>query len=85
MRTSSRTALSAAAQTIFPEAVQRQQLSRREGDAPAKDNTIRVDTDRLDQVLNLSGEIGLTKNRLTHLRTDILHGTRQCRHAQIAG
>lgn len=47
---------------------------RRETDVPAKDNTIRVDTDRLDQVLNLSGEIGLTKNRLTHLRTDILHG-----------
>jgi two-component system chemotaxis sensor kinase CheA len=39
-----------------------------------KDNTIRVDTDRLDQVLNLSGEIGLTKNRLTQLRTDILQG-----------
>ncbi len=48
--------------------------SRREGEAGAKDNTIRVDTDRLDQVLNLSGEIGLTKNRLTHLRTDILQG-----------
>jgi two-component system, chemotaxis family, sensor kinase CheA len=47
---------------------------RRETDPPAKDNTIRVDTDRLDQVLNLSGEIGLTKNRLTHLRSDILHG-----------
>jgi two-component system chemotaxis sensor kinase CheA len=39
-----------------------------------KDNTIRVDTDRLDQVLNLSGEIGLTKNRLTQLRTDIMQG-----------
>ena len=48
--------------------------ARRDGDAPAKDNTIRVDTNRLDQVLNLSGEIGLTKNRLTQLRTDILHG-----------
>jgi two-component system chemotaxis sensor kinase CheA len=47
---------------------------RRDGDA-AKDNTIRVDTDRLDQVLNLSGEIGLTKNRLTHLRNDILQGS----------
>ncbi|CAH1205939.1 Signal transduction histidine kinase CheA [Candidatus Nitrotoga sp. BS] len=46
---------------------------RRENEA-GKDNTIRVDTDRLDQVLNLSGEIGLTKNRLTHLRTDILQG-----------
>lgn len=39
-----------------------------------KDNAIRVDTDRLDQVLNLSGEIGLTKNRLTSLRADILAG-----------
>jgi len=48
--------------------------ARRETDPPAKDNTIRVDTDRLDQVLNLSGEIGLTKNRLTHLRSDILNG-----------
>ena len=37
-------------------------------------NSIRVDTSRLDQVLNLSGEIGLTKNRLTSLRADILAG-----------
>ncbi len=40
----------------------------------ARDNTIRVDTARLDQVLNLSGEIGLTKNRLNSLRSDILNG-----------
>jgi two-component system, chemotaxis family, sensor kinase CheA len=39
-----------------------------------RDTTIRIDTNRLDQVLNLSGEIGLTKNRLTSLRTDILNG-----------
>lgn len=39
-----------------------------------RDNSIRVDTSRLDQVLNLSGEIGLTKNRLTSLRADILAG-----------
>lgn len=52
-------------------------VGRREGDVPikeAKESTIRVDTVRLDQVLNLSGEIGLTKNRLMHLRSDILHG-----------
>lgn len=42
----------------------------------ARDNTIRVDTSRLDQVLNLSGEIGLTKNRLNSLRSEILGGTR---------
>ena len=39
-----------------------------------RDNSIRVDTARLDQVLNLSGEIGLTKNRLNALRSDILAG-----------
>lgn len=52
-------------------------VGRREGDVPAKEakeSTIRVDTDRLDQVLNLSGEIGLTKNRLTNLRTNIIQG-----------
>ncbi|MBP9610345.1 MAG: chemotaxis protein CheA, partial [Laribacter sp.] len=36
--------------------------------------TIRIDTQRLDQVLNLSGEIGLTKNRLTTIRTEIMQG-----------
>ena len=52
-------------------------IGRREGDmtaSEAKESTIRVDTGRLDQVLNLSGEIGLTKNRLTHLRSDIIQG-----------
>ncbi|MGQ5523734.1 chemotaxis protein CheA [Chitinimonas sp. PSY-7] len=39
-----------------------------------QETTIRIDTNRLDQVLNLSGEIGLTKNRLTTLRSDILGG-----------
>ena len=42
--------------------------------AGAKDTSIRVDTTRLDQVLNLSGEIGLTKNRLTCIRTAIMQG-----------
>lgn len=41
-----------------------------------QENTIRIDTQRLDMVLNLSGEIGLTKNRLTTLRTEILQGSR---------
>ncbi|HXU93120.1 MAG TPA: chemotaxis protein CheA [Gallionella sp.] len=52
-------------------------VGRRAGDVPAgeaKETTIRVDTERLDQVLNLSGEIGLTKNRLTHLRSNIMQG-----------
>lgn len=48
---------------------------RRENDKVAvKESTIRVDTERLDQVLNLSGEIGLTKNRLVCLRGDLLQG-----------
>ena len=52
-------------------------VGRRDGDVSVKEvkeTTIRVDTERLDQVLNLSGEIGLTKNRLNHLRSDILQG-----------
>ncbi len=48
--------------------------ARRVEERGARENTIRVDTSRLDQVLNLSGEIGLTKNRLTSLRADILAG-----------
>jgi two-component system chemotaxis sensor kinase CheA len=47
---------------------------RGEEKSAARESTIRVDTARLDQVLNLSGEIGLTKNRLTSLRVDILAG-----------
>ncbi len=47
---------------------------RAEERSAAKESTIRVDTARLDQVLNLTGEIGLTKNRLTSLRADILAG-----------
>ncbi len=39
-----------------------------------KETTIRVDTSRLDQVLNLSGEIGLTKNRISNLKSQIMHG-----------
>lgn len=45
---------------------------RMEEKAAARESTTGVDTARLDQVLNLSGEIGLTKNRLTSLRADIL-------------
>ncbi|MFN6961563.1 MAG: chemotaxis protein CheA, partial [Rhodocyclaceae bacterium] len=46
----------------------------RRADEKARDTTIRVDTARLDQVLNLSGEIGLTKNRLNALRSEIING-----------
>ncbi len=46
---------------------------RREAERSGE-TSIRVDTGRLDQVLTLSGEIGLTKNRLNSLRSDILSG-----------
>jgi len=39
-----------------------------------KETTIRIDTSRLDQVLNLSGEIGLTKNRISNLKSQIVQG-----------
>jgi two-component system chemotaxis sensor kinase CheA len=70
-----------------PEQIVQQAIGRRVTDKPgyqgpvgrrdsekARDNSIRVDTSRLDQVLNLSGEIGLTKNRLNALRSDIING-----------
>jgi two-component system chemotaxis sensor kinase CheA len=71
-----------------PEAIIQHAVGRRATDKPgalsapvgrrdnekSRDNSIRVDTTRLDQVLNLSGEIGLTKNRLNALRSDILNG-----------
>lgn len=50
-----------------------QPVGRRENEA-GKDNTIRVDPGQLDQVLSLSGEIGLAKNHLIHLRSDMLQG-----------
>lgn len=52
-------------------------IGRRDGDVSlkeVKEATIRVDISRLDQVLTLSGEISLTKTRLTHLRSDLLLG-----------
>ena len=70
-----------------PEQIVQKAIGRRASDKPgyqgpvgrrteekSRDNSIRVDTSRLDQVLNLSGEIGLTKNRLTSLRSDIING-----------
>ena len=62
--------------TDKPGAVASGAVSGRRADERAanRETTIRVDTARLDQVLNLSGEIGLTKNRLTSLRADILAG-----------
>lgn len=55
-------------------APQPQQQQQQTTAAAPQEATIRIDTVRLDQVLNLSGEIGLTKNRLTTLRTDIMAG-----------
>ena len=49
---------------------------RRDQDRTPKEQTIRIDTPRLDQVITLSGEIGLVKNRLNSLRVDILSGKR---------
>ena len=75
---------------LAPEQIIQHAVGRRGADKPShpgtpagrrdseksRDNTIRVDTSRLDQVLNLSGEIGLTKNRLNSLRSEILSGSR---------
>jgi two-component system chemotaxis sensor kinase CheA len=71
-----------AADKIIESALGRRASDRPGANAPTgrreserqRDTSIRVDTARLDQVLNLSGEIGLTKNRLNALRSDILNG-----------
>lgn len=44
--------------------------------APNRETTLRIDVTRFDQILNLSGEIALTKNRLTCLRTEIVRTSR---------
>jgi two-component system, chemotaxis family, sensor kinase CheA len=52
-------------------------IGRSEDDVSAKEatkSTMRVDTDRLDKLLDISGEIGLTKSRLTNLRSEIIQG-----------
>lgn len=51
-------------------------VGRRETDgvAVSRENIIRVQTHRLDDVLNLSAQIGFTKNRLDCLRREILQG-----------
>ncbi len=52
-------------------------MGRRAGDKPgARETTVRIDTHRLDDVLNLSGQIGLAKNRLLCLRRDLHAGKR---------
>lgn len=42
--------------------------------ASNKDSSLRIDVSRFDQILNLTGEVGLTKNRLLCLRQDIVVG-----------
>jgi len=49
-------------------------IENSEPEVVASKSTMRVDTERLDQLLNISGEIGLTKSRLTHLRTEVIQG-----------
>lgn len=56
-----------AAAAVRPKAPAPKAKAAQPAAAVQKENTIRVDTARFDQILNLSGEIGLTKNRLNCL------------------
>ena len=56
-----------AAAAVRPKAPAPKAKAAQPAAAVQKENTIRVDTARFDQILNLSGEIGLTKNRLSCL------------------
>lgn len=44
------------------------------GAPAAKETSLRVDTARFDQILNLSGEIGMTRNRLNCLQASLAKG-----------
>jgi two-component system chemotaxis sensor kinase CheA len=61
-----------------PAAVAARQPATPRGAEPARastaESTLRVDTQRFDQILNLSGEIGLVKNRLQCLRGALADG-----------
>jgi two-component system chemotaxis sensor kinase CheA len=48
-------------------------LAPRAGKASdAKESTLRIDVARFDQILNLSGEVGLIKNRIVRLRSELV-------------
>jgi two-component system chemotaxis sensor kinase CheA len=63
-------------------------MAERRSDQPArapkgvepKESALRIDTSRFDQIINLSGEIGLVKNRIVCLRGEILSSEQ--RHAE---
>lgn len=63
-----------AAAAVRPKAAPAKPKAPAASTAQPKENTIRVDTARFDQILNLSGEIGLTKNRLNCLFQTIASG-----------
>lgn len=44
--------------------------------AADRETTLRVDVDQFDKIFNLSGEMGLIKNRIAALRTDLINGKR---------
>jgi len=59
-----------------PAAARKKPAATPSAQSAAKETTIRVDTARFDQILNLSGEIGLTKNRLNCIYETIARGDR---------
>ena len=61
---------SAAAAPVPAKAPAAAARSGKSGDA--KETTLRIDVERFDQILNLSGEVGLIKNRIARLRTDLV-------------
>ena len=63
-----------AAAAVRPKAAPAKSKAPAASTAQPKENTIRVNTARFDQILNLSGEIGLTKNRLSCLFQTIANG-----------
>lgn len=59
-----------------PPAAPAQLAPHKNKSADARETTLRIDVDQFDKIFNLAGEMGLIKNRIAALRTDMVGGRR---------
>jgi two-component system, chemotaxis family, sensor kinase CheA len=59
-----------------PHAAPAQLAPHKNKSADARETTLRIDVDQFDKIFNLAGEMGLIKNRIAALRTDMVGGRR---------
>jgi len=61
---------------LAPPAAPAQLAPHKNKSADARETTLRIDVDQFDKIFNLAGEMGLIKNRIAALRTDMVGGRR---------